>query len=296
MIGGRTYCQTHFDRVAHESPASVRPIVVFAGAVVVFAGAVALLNGLVGPPLDGIPLLVLALLIAVIPAVIWLAAFYREDRLEPEPKRLVAAVFVLGAIAAEALGRPILRDFFHVQDWLFSSTVTALLGSILIIGFVQEFLKYAAIRYTVFNSAEFDERADGIIYGAAAGLGYSTMLNFRYVLENPGIDLGACAITVAVVSLAHATYSAVTGYFLGRAKFERMGPLWLPAGLSLAATLNGVTTFVAREVSLRGAFSYDAWLGLVAVALIAAGTFAVLIRSMRRANQQTVTSIGATGV
>ena len=33
------------------------------------------------------------------------------------------------------------------------------------------------------------ERIDGIIYGAAAGLGYATYLNIQYVLENGGIKM-----------------------------------------------------------------------------------------------------------
>ena len=48
------------------------------------------------------------------------------------------------------------------------------------IGFIQEFLIYAALRYTVYYSPEFDERVDGIIYAAAAGLGYATTLNLQY--------------------------------------------------------------------------------------------------------------------
>ena len=33
-------------------------------------------------------------------------------------------------------------------------------------------MKYAGVRFTIFLSREFDERVDGIIYGAAIGLGY----------------------------------------------------------------------------------------------------------------------------
>lgn len=283
----------HYERVPLENKASVTPLVILVAVVVAFAGLVALLAGVVGRQLDGLPLVLAGLGIVIVPAAVWLTAFYREDRLEPEPKKLVLGTVVLAALAAEAVGRPLLHDFFHVQDWLYSTTFGAILGSILVVGFVQEFLKYGVVRYTVFNSSEFDERADGIIYGAAAGLGYATMLGFRYVLENDGVDLGVGAITVAVLTLAHASYSGVTGYFLGRAKFERMGPLWLPAGIALAAVLNGATSYLFRELPLLASFGYDAWLSLVAAAAVAAATFVILIRALREANRETIAAMGA---
>ncbi len=59
-------------------------------------------------------------------------------------------------LLAAAAGEPLVRQFFRVQDWLYDTQWTALLGSILIVGFLQEFLKYCAIRYTVFDLDEFD--------------------------------------------------------------------------------------------------------------------------------------------
>ena len=147
----------------------------------------------------------------------------------------------------------------------------------------------------MFNSPEFDERVDGVIYGAAAGLGFATMLNFRYVLENGGVDLGVGAIAVAVTALAHASYSGVMGYYLGRAKFESMGPVWLPLGLTVAATLNGVTSWVLRELPLMTAASgYAAWLGLVGAALLAGATFVALFRVIRALNARTLAAMGTT--
>jgi protease PrsW len=172
-----------------------------------------------------------------------------------------------------------------------SNLIINILGSIFIVGFVQEFLKYAAVRYTVFNSVEFDERVDGIIYGAAAGLGYATMTNLQYIMDNGGVGLGVGAIQVAITALAHASFSGVVGYFLGRAKFENMGPFWMPLGLTLAAVLNGIVTFVLGEVTtLTTTFRNsdpNHWLGLVVAAIVAGGTFAVLFAIIRRLNATT---------
>src|SRR5580698_1714109 len=52
----------------------------------------------------------LAGLMATVPAVLWLGFFYLMDRYEPEPKHLVAGVFVLGALVAGPLS-----DFVQYQ-------------------------------------------------------------------------------------------------------------------------------------------------------------------------------------
>jgi RsiW-degrading membrane proteinase PrsW (M82 family) len=44
-----------------------------------------------------------ALIMAAIPAGLWLAFFYLQDRHEPEPKHYVIGVFILGALVAAPL-------------------------------------------------------------------------------------------------------------------------------------------------------------------------------------------------
>jgi len=284
-FAGRDYCARHYQRIAHDSRSARLPILYEIGALVVFTAIVALLASAVTIAPAGPILVAVGLVLALVPAAIWMTAFYRLDRFEPEPKHYVLGVFVLGAVLAEAIAHPIIYDFFQVRLWLYESTLTHILGSILVIGMVQEFLKYAAVRYTVFQTAEFDEQVDGIIYGAAAGLGFATMLNIRYVVENDGVALGVGVIQIAVTALAHASFSGVMGYFMGRAKFESMGPFWLPMGLLLVATLNGLVSYMLRQLPLLGGgFGFNAWYGLVGAAIVAGVTFFALFTLIRRHN------------
>lgn len=292
-LGGRSYCDVHFARVAQEGRAAAAPIVVAITAAVIFSGVVAALAGFVPSSLDTPTLILIGLVISLVPAVLWLVAFYIQDRLEPEPKQAVFGVFVLGGVLAEAIGQPIIREVFRVQEWIYDSPLVGLAAAILIVGFVQEFLKYAGVRYTVFNSLEFDERVDGIIYGAAIGLGYATMLNIRYVVDNGGVDLGVGAIQVSINALAHASFSGLTGYFLGRAKFERMGPLWLPMGLTAAAVLNGVASFALRRSTGLGTFGFNPWPGLVIAFVLAAVIFWTLFRTIRQQNAAVLATANA---
>ncbi len=285
-LGSRTFCEKHYNRISRNRWSMWGATLALIVGLVLFVLAIYALAPGVRDNLSGAPLLALSVLLALVPAIIWLAVFYLQDRTEPEPKGLLIGVFVLGALLASAIGQPLINDVFRVNQWASNSLVLKLVAGILIVGAVQEFLKYAAVRYSVFHSQEFDERIDGIIYGAAAGLGYATMLNISYVIGNHGVDLGVGAIRVAVVALVHASFAGITGYFLGRAKFENRGPFWLPVGLFLAALLNGIVTAVLGEIT-RSGLRATPLNGLIVAAVLAALTFIVLFIIVRRGDRLT---------
>lgn len=290
-IGRRFYCPEHYERLSRNRPSVWRSGVLNIIALIAFALAVALLAGLIAPVLEGAGLILAGLVLALVPALLWLGFFYAQDRLEPEPKSYVAGVFVLGALLASAVGVPVVRDLFQVQTWLGRSLLVNLLGSILVVGFVQEFLKYAAVRYSVYLLPEFDERMDGVLYGTAAGLGYATMLNVQYVVQSGGVDLGMGVVRIVVVALAQASFGGITGYFLARAKFEDEPVWWMPLGLALAAILNGIFSVarggVTRVGSAMAGSTTNPWYGLLLAALVAVLTLGALIALIRRANRLT---------
>lgn len=287
-LGNRWYCDIHYRKVTQDRRGLWVSTLVGIVALLVFVGLVSLLANVTQLSLTGTPLVLVCIVVSLVPAVIWLGVFVQQDRLEPEPKRFILGVFVLGGLLAQAVGIPAIRDLFRVQDWLtVSRPLVNLLGSILIIGFIQEYLKYAGVRFTVFGSSEFDERVDGIIYGAAIGVGFATMLNINYVVGSGGVNLGIGVMRIVIVTLAQASFAGVSGYFLGRAKFEEMPFWWLPAGVTLAAVLNGVVSVLLQEVSTQGLRFTPAY-GLVLAAAVAGATFAVLFVTIRRINAATL--------
>ena len=92
MLGGRVFCDTHYARLARENRASVTAIVVLTAGVIAFAGLVALLAGVIGGQLTGMPLIVVGIALAIVPAAAWLVAFDVQDRIEPEPKHFVLGI------------------------------------------------------------------------------------------------------------------------------------------------------------------------------------------------------------
>lgn len=289
IVGGRTFCERHYGRVGRNRRGIWAATVALIVGLVLFVLAVQFVDRALPTGLSGAALLIVSLLIALAPAAIWLAVFYLQDRVEPEPKAYIFLVFVGGALLASAVGQPLVRDVFRVNAWASDNLALGLVAGIFIIGAIQEFLKYAVVRYTIFNSTEYDERIDGIIYGAAAGLGYATMLNLDYVLSNGGVDLGIGAVRVAVTALAHASFAGVTGYFLGRAKFENRGPLWLPLGVFIAAVLNGGVTAIIGEIT-RSGLRATPLNGLIGAAVVAVVTFSVLFVILQRGNRAATAS------
>ena len=253
---------------------------------IVFVGVVYALDAALKPVFTASSLLLSGIFLALVPAAIWLVFFYMQDRAEPEPKGYVLGVFLLGSILAAAIGVPLIENIFRVSHWIHANTLATILGGILIIGFTQEFLKYAAVRYSIYHSDEFDEPTDGVIYATAAGLGYATVLNIQFVVSNGGVDLGTGVITMAVVALAQASFSGITGYFLGRAKFESEQIWWMPLGITLAAIFNGLFNWtrglVAQtSVSLSGA-NTSLWPGLILAAVVAFITSGIVLWLVRR--------------
>jgi len=232
-------------------------------------------------PTNGV-LIFWGIIFSIIPALFWLSFFYQRDRLEPEPKHYVFGVFLLGAFLAYSIGIPVVRQVFGVRDWLYLTPWGYILGSILVIGIIHEFLIYVAIRYTVYPTREFDEWIDGIIYATAAGLGFATILNIYYVVELGGAKLVISAIYCVVNTLAYASFASIIGYFLATVKFrEGAGQLPLIFGILVAAVFNGIFLWVQRFVMVRG-IKYNPWNSLIAGVIIVAIIYGIVELLMRR--------------
>ena len=227
-------------------------------------------------------LLLTGILMALVPAVVWLAFFYRRDRLEPEPKHLVLRMVILGGLLASAVGLPVVENLFAVPQWLSSSPTWAqLLGGFFIVGMTQEFLKYAAVRFSVYHSADFNESIDGIIYTTAVAVGFAVVLNINFVVSSGGVDLGSGAIRMVLTTLAQASFAGVVGYFLGRMKFEKRPLWWMPLGLTIAALLNSLFNFLRGTLSQGGLGTVNTWMGLVLAAALAGVITVFLSRSIQ---------------
>jgi hypothetical protein len=161
---------------------------------------------------------------------------------------------------------------------------------------VQESLKYAAVRSSIYHSPEFDERVDGVLYGTAAGLGYATVLNVSMIVNSGGIapeQLGSGIIRIVIVALVQASLGGFTGYFIARDKFDAPPIWWMPAGLMLAAVMNGLFSWLTGEVTTSpltlgtdgASGGYTPWPALVMAAILSGVLLALTFALMQRASR-----------
>jgi RsiW-degrading membrane proteinase PrsW (M82 family) len=207
-----------------------------------------------------------ALIVPVIPGLIWLWIFYRTDRYEPEPKKLVMLTFALGilsiipAFIGERLGE-------HVYPYLASIEAAAsaplgelsnplplFIGCFLIIGPCEEIAKFLAVRLFIYRNKEFDEPLDGIIYASAAALGFASLENVFYVVDwthGLGIRWGMLGVRSFLALPGHVIFAATWGYALGRKKFNPQYQVW--PRLAAAAGLHGLYDFLLMYPPTRPA-------------------------------------------
>ncbi len=198
-----------------------------------------------------------ALLLPIVPGIVWMWILYRTDIYEPEPPGKVLATFILGVasiIPAFALERlaglayPFLEAIERASIASLASARDALpvaLGCFLVIGPAEELAKFAAVRLFIYRDPEFDEPLDGIIYSSAAALGFASLENVLYVIDfTHGLSIRWAALGVrSFLALpGHVIFGATWGYALGRRKFSPSYPVW--SRVALAAGLHGLYDFV----------------------------------------------------
>src|SRR5215208_6353666 len=103
ILGGRVYCARHYATINQPNPGFWRAGIVQIVGVGIVSAIIAFLAGQIGP-LDPTMLIVAGIILAIVPSAVWLYFFYRQDRLEPEPKTKLAAVFLLALLLTGALG------------------------------------------------------------------------------------------------------------------------------------------------------------------------------------------------
>ena len=196
------------------------------------------------------PLLAVFVL-AFAPGIFWLWFFVRKDVYRPEPRRLLIGTFLLGVAVTipVALAEAALLGGSAVSDEVALGPLA--LTMLVVVGPVEELGKFAVVRLVPYRSLYFDEPMDGLVYAAAASLGFASLENFAYVLAfGPAVIL----VRGPISTLGHLVLSSAWGYPLGLRTQSRNGIGFLVvAGLAIAAMAHGVfniMVFSAPAVAL----------------------------------------------
>lgn len=202
--------------------------------------------------------LLLSALISLVPGLLWLYFFYLQDKHEREPHGYLLGVFIAGAALAYGVSVQLQRAYDATHETALQSPVANLLTAILVYGVLQEMVKYLVVRYSVFNSEEFNEPADGAIYCIAASLGAASAYNMVYLNGLEGFNLSVVPVRVIEYYLVSAVIGGILGYFMGRAKFDTPNAnRHQLVGFSVAIVLNGLYNFFADQ--LHSLEAYNLW-------------------------------------
>jgi len=178
--------------------------------------------------------------LAVLPTLLWLIFSWLPERGVDQPRQRLLHIFFFTALVANAIGYPLVTEFFQVDRWLpLESAVNRIMGYTFTVGITQELLKFIVIRLVAWPDY-FITWPDGIAYGATAAVGYTLVLSLHYVL---GTDLtpDVAALRVFGIYAIHMITSIIVGYGLADLRFRGNSLLLLPLTLTLAALLNGIT-------------------------------------------------------
>jgi RsiW-degrading membrane proteinase PrsW (M82 family) len=159
----------------------------------------------------------LAMVSAVVPSLLLLWFFHKMDTF-PEPARVVWTTFALGVgsiIPVLIVGLPIMFTLDAIG--IPSAGVHGFLQAFATAAVPEEAAKLAVLALYAGRHSAFDEPMDGLVYGAAASLGFATLENVLYCAQG-GVGLAILRAFTAVPM--HAGCGAIMGYYYGRSRFE----------------------------------------------------------------------------
>ncbi|MBF8299208.1 MAG: putative protease [Dehalococcoidia bacterium] len=190
------------------------------------------------------------IVLALAPGLFWLWFYVRKNSYRPEPRRLLAITFGLGMLSTLPAG--IIEQVF-IGDSLDDTHITlgaVALNMLFIVGPVEEVSKFLAVRLYAYRSGYFEEPMDGLVYSAAASLGFASLENFVYILGyGPEVMLARGPLS----TLAHLVFGSFWGYALGWSRGRGGGSFVVVIGLAAAAAVHGffnVSVFSGGGIAL----------------------------------------------
>jgi RsiW-degrading membrane proteinase PrsW (M82 family) len=209
--------------------------------------------------------IIVLVLVAIAPCAFWLWLIYKGDRYKPEPRWLVIRTFLLGMGVAipvafiEAILYP-----GSIQGTL--SVPTAAYVAFGVAGVVEETGKFFVVRVGMYNSPHFEEPSDGLVYSAAAALGFASTENVIYLVQ---FGIATILLRGLFSNLAHVVFSALWGYPLALHKLGMLKSRVVTyLGLVAAIIAHGVFDFLFFTGTVFTWLALPFFLGMVALFIL----------------------------
>lgn len=222
------------------------------------------------------PLIFIAFLGGLLPALLWLIFWLLEDRCEPEPKRYIFFSFIAGMILVIPI--PLGGYLFGIVLPLEKFAATIFSGTALLVAWaaIEEIFKFAAAYLAALRFRVFDEPLDAVIYLITVALGFSAAENMLFLLGplQEGNALQAVAtgnLRFMGATLLHTLSSATIGIALALSFYRGISARRMAAlgGVILAVLLHAVFNFfiLNRDGDVTFWVFLAVWFGIIAVLL-----------------------------
>jgi RsiW-degrading membrane proteinase PrsW (M82 family) len=224
-------------------------------------------------------------LIGLIPSLIWLFFWLREDKEHPEPKIFILKTFIYGGlgvilaaiiqlsiekITGVPLSTELISQSFEYRYW------ATLLALILAMS-AEEILKFLGAWFGGMRYKSFDEPVDAPVYMITSALGFAALENILYLFktlnDNPNHNIYFQSLELRFIgpTLLHVACSAIIGMFIAfsfyKSRKVKIGYFLL--GTMLAIFLHSTfNSFIIRGEPFNVIGFFGVWFFVVVIVLI----------------------------
>ncbi|MBC7798543.1 MAG: PrsW family intramembrane metalloprotease [Pyrinomonadaceae bacterium] len=250
---GQSFANLGFSEASVKAnPDNTKKYIVAALALVVAVFLALMIAGLTVFEL-GLPIALMATIIAFAPAVIYVLPLLWLDRYDPEPPVALALCFAWGALVATFTSL--------IVNTIFAAIFGEVAGAIVSAPIVEEGAKgLGVLLLLIFWRRDFDGIVDGIVYGGVIALGFATVENVLYYGRTLS-EIGVGGLLVVFVlrgilsPFAHVIFTSMTGIGCGiaRESHNKVLRILMPlVGYIAAVTLHAIWNTLASIGGLGG--------------------------------------------
>ena len=188
-----------------------------------------------------------ALIGGIIPSLLWLWFWLKEDSDKPEPKGILAIVFILGMIAVICVLpiQRIIQESISLQEL-----------QIVVLASSEEIIKYLAVMIVLYKTTFIEEPIDWPIYLITSALGFAALENSLFLLKPFSLGQNTVGLLTGELrflgsTLLHTVSSGMLGMALGMSLhlYGLKRKIYLAIGMFSAIALHSIFNFFIMKNS-----------------------------------------------